>query len=187
MVPLLVSGSTWKEVAPKWAPITMPTAAHSVPPPSMEWLSALAAEQDKLPMPYIAESFRKSLESDILTSRYPLLVQDITYGSPIGVPMQLSHTTVMPNLHSAELRQDLVSDYIAKEVSFVQMAGPFTLEETHLVFEGHFRTVPVGLMEKDPSKCTFHMIQHFSKEHALGVSVNSQLDSDNFPTRWKIM
>ena len=93
----------------------------------------------------------------------------------------------MPNLHSAELQPDLVTNYIAKEVFLGWMAGPFTLEETHLVFKGHFRTVPVGLVEKDPSKGTFRMIQHFSKEDTLGMSVNSQLNSDNFPTRWKIM
>ena len=64
------------------------------------------------------------------------------------------------------------------------MSGPFMLEETHKIFNGHFRTVPVGLVEKDPAKGTFRMIQHFSKEDELGVSVNSQLDSDDFPTHW---
>ena len=44
--------------------------------------------------------------------------------------------------------------------------------------------VPVGLVEKDPTKGTFCMIQHYSKEDPLGVSVNSQLDSDDFLTCW---
>ena len=47
MEPPLVSSSTWKEVAPKWEPSTMPTAAHSVMPPSMEQLSVLTTELDK--------------------------------------------------------------------------------------------------------------------------------------------
>ena len=64
------------------------------------------------------------------------------------------------------------------------MADTFTLEEIHLVFKGHFRTVPVGLIEKDPSKGTFCMIQHFLKEDALGMSVNLQLNLDDFLTHW---
>jgi len=44
--------------------------------------------------------------------------------------------------------------------------------------------VPVGLVEKDPTKGTFHMTQHYSKEDNLGVSMNSQLDSDDFLTCW---
>ena len=61
----------------------------------------------------------------------------------------------MPNLISTRLHPDIVSDYIAKEVMLGRMAGPFTLEETHLVEKGHFHTVPVGLVEKDLSKGTF--------------------------------
>jgi len=101
MGPPPVLGSTWKEVAPKWEPVTMPTAAHSVLPPSMEQLSALTAEWDKLPTLFIAKGFRKALEADSLTFRYPVLVHDIAYGSPIGALILLSHTNITPNLLSA--------------------------------------------------------------------------------------
>ena len=184
MEPLHVSGSTWKVVAPKQVPVTMPTVAPSAPPPSMERLSALATELDKCPTPYIAEGFRKALEDSFLMVKYPSLVHDLIHGSPIGAPAPLTHMTIMPNLMSARLQPDVVTGYITKEVVLGHMSGPFTLEETHHIFKGHFRTVPVGLVEKDPTKGTFQMIQHFSKEDELGVSVNSQLDSDDFPTRW---
>jgi len=77
-----------------------------------------------------------------------------------------------------------MTECIAAEVALGHMSGPFTHEEMHLIFGGHFRTIPVGLVEKDPIKGTFCLIQHFSKADKLGVSVNSQLDSDNFPTHW---
>ena len=89
----------------------------------------------------------------------------------------------MPNLISTRLCPEIVSDYIAKEVTLDCMAGPFT-QETHLVAKGHFCTVPVGLVEKDSSKWTICMMQHFSKEDKLGISVNLQIDSDDFPTCW---
>ena len=136
---------------------------------------------DRVPTPYTAEGFRKALDAAFLTPRYPSLVHDIKYGSPIGVPTPLLHTTIMPNLISAKLQPNIVSDYIAEEVVLGHMAGPFTWEETHLVCRGHFRTVPVGLVEKDLARATFRMIQHFLKEDEFGVSVNSQIDSDDFP------
>jgi len=160
--------------------IIMPTTAPSTLLPSMEQLSALTAEWDKVPSPYIAEGFKKALKTTSLTLQYPSLVQNIKFGSPIGAPTPLLHTTII----STRLCPDIVSDYIAKEVMLGHMASPFTQEETHLVAKGHFSTVPVGLVEKDPSKGTFHMIQHFSKEDELGISVNLQIYSDDFPTYW---
>ena len=77
-----------------------------------------------------------------------------------------------------------MTECIAAEVALGHMSGPFTHEEMHLIFGGHFRTIPVGLVEKDPIKGTLHLIQHFSKADQLGMSVNSQLDLDNFLTHW---
>jgi len=179
-----VLGSILKEVAPKWEPITMPTIAHSAPPPSMEQHNALTIEMDKLPMPYITEGFQKALEDSLLNFKYLSLVHDLIHGLPIRAPAPLTHMTIMPNLISAKLQPDLVVDYIAEEVLLGHISGPFTCKETHLIFKGHFHTVPVGLVEKDPIKGTFCMIQHFSKKDELGVSINSQLDSDNFLTCW---
>ena len=125
MGPPLASVSTSMVAAPSQGPIIMPTAAPSVPLLSMEWCSALAAEWDKVPTPYIAEGFRKALEAASLTLRYPSMVHDIKFGSPIGEPPPLLHTTIMPNLISAKRRPDIVSDYIAEEVALGRMAGPF--------------------------------------------------------------
>ena len=139
----------------------------------MEWHNVLTAELDKLCTLYIAEGFWKALEGALLTVRYPSLVHDLIHGSPIGAPAPLTHTTVMPNLMSARLHPNMVAEYISEEVALRHMSGPFTLEETHLIFKGHFHTVLVGLVKKDPTKGTFRMIQHFLKEDEFGVSVNS--------------
>src|SRR5882724_119619 len=137
MAPHPVSNSTLKENVPSQDPITMLTVAPSVLPPSTGPPSVFAAEWWKLPTPYIVEGFRKALHTAALTSRYLSLVYDIKFGSPIGAPTPLSHTAIMPNLLSARLQLDIVSDYIAEEVVLGHMAGPFTLEETHHVFNGH--------------------------------------------------
>src|SRR5882724_381286 len=94
-------------VALKWEPVTMPTTAHSVQPPSMEWRNVLTIEMDKLLMPYIAEGFWKALEDSLLIFRYLSLVHNLIHGSPIGVPAPLTHMTFMPNLILAKLQPDL--------------------------------------------------------------------------------
>jgi len=63
------------------------------------------------------------------------------------------------------------------------MDGPFSIKEAHIIYGGHFRTCPLGLVEK-PGSVDFRMIRHFSKEDLFGRSTNSWLDSDEFPTRW---
>ena len=85
---------------------------------------------------------------------------------------------------SAMLRPAVVTDYISEEVVLGHMSGPFTKDETHTIFGGHFRMVPIGLVEKDLVKGTYCLIQHFSKQDEFGVSVNSQLNSNDFPTQW---
>ena len=137
MAPHPVSNSTSMAIAPSQDPVTMLTIAPSVPPPSTGLPSALAAEWWKLPTPYRAEGFRKALHTTALTSRYPSLVHDIKFESPIGALATLAHTTIMPNLLSARLQLDIVSDYTSKEVALGCMAGLFTLEETHHVFNGN--------------------------------------------------
>ena len=82
------------------------------------------------------------------------------------------------------LRPAVVTDYISEEVVLGNMSGPFTKDETHTIFGSHFHMVPIGLVEKDPVKGTYHLIQHFSKQDKFGVSVNLQLNSDDFPTQW---
>jgi len=72
---------------------------------------------------------------------------------------------------------------IAEEVLAGCMDGPFSIEEAHIIYGRHFRTCPLGLVEK-PGLVDLHMIHHFSKEDLFGHSTNSWLNLDDFPTRW---
>ena len=62
------------------------------------------------------------------------------------------------------------------------MSGPFLVEEAHVIFNGHFRTSPVGLVEKVLGDGNWRMIRHLSKTDHLGFSTNDALDSHDFPT-----
>ena len=83
------------------------------------------------------------------------LVHDICHGSPIGAPLLLLSTTNFPNLPLACLMPNMVTEYINEEVALGCMAGPFMEKETNIILRGHFHTVPVGLVEKDPEKVTY--------------------------------
>ena len=58
---------------------------------------------------------------------------------------------------------------------------PFRLRKP-ASFNGHFRTSPVGLVEKVPGDGNWQMIRHLSKTDHLGFSTNDALDSHDFPT-----
>ena len=62
------------------------------------------------------------------------------------------------------------------------MSGPFSVDEAHIIFNGHFRTSPVGLVEKVLGNGNWRMIRHLSKTNHLGFSTNDALDSHDFPT-----
>jgi len=63
------------------------------------------------------------------------------------------------------------------------MDGPFTIEQAHTIYGGHFRTCPLGLVEK-PGSLALQMIRHLSKEDDYGISTNSWVNLYDFPTHW---
>jgi hypothetical protein len=120
-----------------------------------------------------------------ITHLFPNLVHDLTYGSPIGSPPPLTYSFIPDNLASANLNPKYITNDLASEVASGRMGGPFTVEEAHRLFEGHFRTSPLGLVPK-PGKCSddLRLIRHLSKKDHLGFSTNDWLNSDDFPTKW---
>jgi hypothetical protein len=87
-------------------------------------------------------------------------------------------------MKSALQHPHIVDEHIAEEVQAGRMSGPFTQDETHFIFNGHFRTSPLGLIEKEQGDGKFRLIRYLSKKDADGISVNDMLNSDDFPTRW---
>ena len=64
------------------------------------------------------------------------------------------------------------------------MTGPFSIEEAHHIFGGHFCTTPLGLVQKEENMTKWWVIRNASKKDSYGVSVNDMIESDDFPTRW---
>ena len=137
----------------------------------------------KVVTPYRPEVWKQALIDMDLIHIYPKLVHDLTHGSPIGNPPPIHFTFIPKNLPSANIQSEYISNLIAEEVAAGRMDGPYTIEQAHVIYGGHFRTCPLGLVEK-PGSSALRMIRHFSKEDQFGDSTNSWVDSVDFPTRW---
>ena len=134
--------------------------------------------------PYIPSAWDCALRNAKLNHEFPLLVHHLTFGSPISNLPPLTPTFIPKNLPSATLLPNVISNEITAELSAGRISGPFTVEEVHTIFDGHFRTSPLGLVEKVPGDGKWRMIRHLSKTDTEGESTNGWLSSDNFPTRY---
>ncbi|KAK7001234.1 hypothetical protein R3P38DRAFT_3284480 [Favolaschia claudopus] len=112
--------------------------------------------------PYQPAGWATALRDCNLLERYPNLVHDLSFGSPIGNPPTPTFTFIPPNMPSVELNPAFLDNYLTTEVSAGRMAGPLTVDEAHAFFGSHFRTAPLGLVEKEPGLGKWRMVQNHS-------------------------
>ncbi|KAG2353198.1 hypothetical protein BDR07DRAFT_1222498, partial [Suillus spraguei] len=62
--------------------------------------------------------------------------------------------------------------------------GPFTEDQVFDILGGHFASSPLGVVEKSGGHEKFCVVCDISFKNDDEFSVNSHLDSDNFPTEW---
>ena len=106
---------------------------------------------DRMITPYKPAGWRQALSSTRLTHSFPHLVHDITYGFPIVNPPPSTYTFTPPNLKSADIDPVYMDNFIKDELESGRLDGPFSVEEAHIIFAGHFRTAPLGFVEKPGS------------------------------------
>jgi len=148
---------------------TVPTHAPSVVILHMEQLAAPKTELGSvlyilyihIPL-YIAEGWCQVLCDLDITHLFPLLVNDIVYGSPIGNPPPLWHTFIPVNLPSTLRLPCVVNNKIAAKLVAKRMSGPFSVTQAKIIFGGHFCTSPLGLIEVIPSSGKWWAICHLS-------------------------
>jgi hypothetical protein len=160
------------------APCAVTTVIQPGFAPAISYLEILY----KFVSPYQPFAWWLALYNANIHTHFLNLVHDLTYGSPIGNPPPLRHTFIPPNLSSAKLNPSYVLQSLLDEVASGRMDGPFSVPDAHHVFGGHFRTSPLGLVEKAGSSTEFRLIQHLSKLDASGESTNGWLDAKDFPT-----
>jgi len=134
--------------------------------------------------PYIAKGWRDALNNSVLTSWFPFLVNNISFGSPIGNPPPLHHTFIPGNLPSALGLPHIIDEEIHSKIAAKRLSSPFSISQALIIFNGPFCTSPLGLVEKMPGSGKWHTICHLLKEDEYGNSMNGWLNVEDFPTKY---
>lgn len=135
--------------------------------------------------PLHADAWESTLRKFGLCHLFHDVPSGIRYGFALGVSSSLVSTYIPPNHRSALDAPDVIDAHITKELSLSRYAGPFN-QTTLFNLVGHFRSAPLGVVSKPSSPGEFRVIQDFSfpRNNANVSSVNSEIDSDDFPCVW---
>ena len=104
---------------------------------------------------------------------FPNLVHVITYGTPISNLPLLTHKFIPVNMRSADIDPTYMDNFIQKELYANHFDGPFTVQEAHYIFDGHFCTAPLSFIEKPGSTALRDHLP--SLQQGCIWSVNEQL------------
>ncbi|OBZ78926.1 hypothetical protein A0H81_01330 [Grifola frondosa] len=89
-----------------------------------------------------------------------------------------------PNHKSGIENLDFIKSYINEQVTLGRMTGPYTRTEVEKILGTPFVSSPLAVVEKPGSAGKWRLVQNCSYEDENGISVNSQINSDDFPTKW---
>jgi hypothetical protein len=162
-----------------FAPLTGGTTEHVT-------VRSLALAEPTLPdlrrvvTPLLADAWETVLRQHNLYMEFHDVPDGIRHGFDLGVRHPITFTYISPN-HKSALDNPLAVDlYIRTELDAGRYSGPFTSDMCQSRI-GHFRTSPLGAIPKGDG---FRIIQDFSFESSEMPSVNSDIDSDQFPCEW---
>ena len=123
------------------------------------------------------------LRSFGILQKWSHIVDGIRNGFDVGIKEQFSDSIVHPNHSSSSLDPNFISSYIASEIAANRYSQAFSKSDLEELI-GPFCSSPLGLVRKDVD--SFRLIQDlsFPRHNDFPSSINSQVDSDDFPTSW---
>ncbi len=166
-------------------PIASSTSAPVVAAPLTERIDAVSHRRLRAKTPFVPEAWHAVLSSLDLLRLFPSLPSFLLFGFAAGVPA-LSKTFAPPNSSSLLQQSKVFHDIVQLEYECGRYIGPFTRREVEQLI-GPFQTSPLSLVPKtDPTK--FRLVQNFSFPYSPlsdGIrSINSYINSDDFPCTW---
>ena len=135
--------------------------------------------------PYIGEAWKELLRECGLERRYPFLVQGIVEGFDVGIPC-ITCTYIPPNHPSVISLPDVYKSSVNSEFKTGRYIGPFTRRQLESAL-GPFQTSPLSLVPKTSKPGVFRAVHDFSHPYNLSphaTSINSHINSDDFPCTW---
>jgi hypothetical protein len=134
--------------------------------------------------PLVAEQWHTALISSCLLQKYPKITLFIQKGALAGIPpISLSFTPY--NKQSTEDLSNAFNTIIQSEFDKGRYIGPFSRNELEEEI-GPFQSSPLSLVPKTGKPGKYRLIQNLSHPHTNlpSPSINSQLNSDDFPCTW---
>ena len=166
------------------APTSTDTSARVVATSLTAPRTALAARRFNPATPYRADTWLRLLCERRLIDKYPDIPNLLLCGFDAGIRPILS-TFAPPNSPTIEAHLPEFNAIISKEYSQGRHFGPFSQAEVEELI-GPFQSSPLSLTPK-PGKETFRMVQNLSfplVPRGDVRSINSTIDSDNYPCTW---
>ena len=135
--------------------------------------------------PYDRTEWAGHLASAGLEGRYPHLLRGLTEGFGLGIP-RIEKTYTPPNHPSVRSLVDVYSKSIENEFTTGRYIGPFSRSELEQAM-GPFQSSPLSFVPKTSNPGIFRAVHNFSHPHNPSpdaTSINSHIDSDDFPCTW---
>lgn len=166
------------------SPLATFTSARDAGTCRTELKNAISQRRRHPLSPLVAEQWHSALLTTHLLTRYPLIPQYIRHGALAGIP-RIHHSFTPLNNQSTEELSDVFCDIIQTEFNKGRYIGPFSQEELEMEI-GPFQSSPLSLVPKAGKPGKYRLIQNLSYPHTnLPIpSINSQLNSDDFPCTW---
>ena len=153
----------------------------------MEPSVALVLRKLKALTPYKADAWAQALQAAGVSTRFARVPEGLRSGFLLDFPL-ISHVQSPANKESIVTYAGEFNIIIKKELSKQRYIGPFFLSEL-IPLIGPFQTSPLDIIPKSGKPGKFRLIQNFSYPHSPSPScphpsINSYINTDDFPTTW---
>ena len=146
---------------------------------------ALEQKRHDATLPYIHSAWASEFTCLSLWEKYPLVVEGFKSGFHLGISI-INKTFTPPNHLSILLLPDVYNSTIHHEFAMGRYVGPFTRVQLEVEL-GPFQTSPLSFVPKTSKPGMFRAIHNFSFPHnpsPQSSSINSHIDSEDFPCTW---
>ena len=157
------------------------------PPRLTELKNVLERRKAQALTPYNPQVWESLLIDSDLIKKYPLLPQSLRTGFLISMP-NIFITQTPPNKSIIEEQRLHFEKTVCLEILKLRYIGPFSRQITESLI-GPFQSSPFSIIPKPGKHDRFRLIQNYSYPHNAtpihpNTSINSFLNSDDFPTTW---
>ena len=167
-------------------PTQLGTSAWDVGSQVMAPSSVLRHRRSNPLTPYKPDAWCRQLDRHRLLEKYPDLYHSLTNGFDVGIPSILQMYTP-PNNPSISKYPEAYKEIMEKEFQKKRYIGPFSRSNLEILI-GPFQSSPLSLVPKPRKPGKFHAVHDFSHPHTPCtnpvLSINSAIDSHNFPCTW---